>query len=330
MKNENNSNLWIISIIAIVAIVGMTFMFSENKVSYASEEANYVYEDAEGDLAGQAVKAVATKLPRETIPTPIDPLEETNVYINYYFSRYQSMWDDNYIAVNANVNYDKQVIGETSTYAYSNCQINAGDGYASFSTSPNIYDEVLSNAQFNSHLYGHTSGNGDYLYINCNLNDKPTLGDSISLDIDDFGYFKDVALVPYGEEYLLYIHAISPNKGFTLTYGYSYMDDYMWGEIDSGTAAEYIGLIPVTMTGTEQVSFHVASYIDNYVEDDGIYRSVGKSTYTYVWYDPYESKSVSTKEVVVDGKTYNAIPLNSKTTITEQELKEISERIMES
>jgi len=51
-----NNNLWIISIVAIVAIVGMTFMFSGNKVSYAPQGADYVYEDAEGDLAGQATR----------------------------------------------------------------------------------------------------------------------------------------------------------------------------------------------------------------------------------------------------------------------------------
>ncbi|MGE0793383.1 MAG: hypothetical protein AB7V77_04375 [Candidatus Woesearchaeota archaeon] len=56
-----NNNLWIISIVAIVAIVGMTFMFSGNKVSYAQQGADYVYEDAEGDLAGQAIKGVSTK-----------------------------------------------------------------------------------------------------------------------------------------------------------------------------------------------------------------------------------------------------------------------------
>jgi hypothetical protein len=50
-----NNNLWIISIVAIVAIVGMVFMFSGNKVSYAPQGANYVYEDAQGDLAGQAI-----------------------------------------------------------------------------------------------------------------------------------------------------------------------------------------------------------------------------------------------------------------------------------
>ncbi len=62
-----NNNLWIISIIAIVAIVGMTFMFSGNKVSYAPQGADYIYEGAQGDMAGQATRR-SLNTQREIIP----------------------------------------------------------------------------------------------------------------------------------------------------------------------------------------------------------------------------------------------------------------------
>ncbi len=51
-----NNNLWMISIVAIVAIVGMVCMFSGNKVSYAQQGADYVVSEENGDLTGQAGK----------------------------------------------------------------------------------------------------------------------------------------------------------------------------------------------------------------------------------------------------------------------------------
>ena len=60
-KNENSGYLYIIAIVAIVAIVGMVFMFSGNKVSYAPQGANYVYEDTQGDMAGQAITKATIK-----------------------------------------------------------------------------------------------------------------------------------------------------------------------------------------------------------------------------------------------------------------------------
>jgi hypothetical protein len=57
-----NNNLWIISIVAIVAIVGMVFVFSVGKTTYVPQGENYVYADAQADIAGQAIKNTKTKI----------------------------------------------------------------------------------------------------------------------------------------------------------------------------------------------------------------------------------------------------------------------------
>jgi hypothetical protein len=77
------NNLIIVSLVAIVAIVGMLFMTmnsGERSFSPTQEVSYSVDETAQGDLAGQAIKAATRPIARETILEPIDPIPIVECY----------------------------------------------------------------------------------------------------------------------------------------------------------------------------------------------------------------------------------------------------------
>jgi hypothetical protein len=67
-------NILIISIVAIVAIIGLVFMTSNFKGNSfgSSEEISYTVNSENSDLAGQAITAVKDPIRRDTIPTGIN------------------------------------------------------------------------------------------------------------------------------------------------------------------------------------------------------------------------------------------------------------------
>ncbi|MDD3175474.1 MAG: hypothetical protein PHU51_03285 [Candidatus Nanoarchaeia archaeon] len=331
MKKDTNNNYFFIAIVAIVAIVGMTFMAMNVGSKYSSQDATYAISEAEGDLAGQAVKSVATKLPRETIPTPIDPVEENVPFTSYYFNKYQGMSYSVYLALGSYIYVGSVENPINSPFSNSGiqCLYDTGNFFYDSSSNSDVYDVSYDSRLSNSYS-NYLNGEIENVNVKCHSYAQGNLIDSQEVNIKDFPIFENVEIL-YAEDinkYYLNVKAFSPVLINNFYYIYTDFNTQISMYKDVEVNSYNVGgkLYPLENMTSEGQYYIWISLNSN--QNPTPNKSLGLSTITSFWYEPTDMKSFETK--ILDGKSYTVIPLKFKDTVTEQELKEISERIMES
>jgi hypothetical protein len=352
MKKDTNNNYFFIAIVAIVAIVGMTFMAMNVGSKYSSQDATYAISEVEGDLAGQAVTKEARAVPRDTLPElecysdadcdgdlvcinneclmPTDIEEEVTTYPVFYgfnFDRYQPLESSNYISIGASVQFNSNNFqGENYLNAYSDCFFNGDYYYHRASASPDVYD-LTQDSSFTSYLNSYASTSGNYFNVRCGVHNKE--GDvERYMELEDFPKYNSAFLyyLDIYDAYILSVDLFTPYENSRLVYSYSVDEEHYWNDIEIPRGT-YKALIPLNLSGAvnDVYMYLGVSSFENY--DAGLSTtSIGIQTMTSFWYSPVSSKSDSvTETVTVNGQTYNVIPINYEDEISEERFKEISE-----